>query len=95
MMIVVDDVSDVTQFITVSFRLLLMGPIDNVDTTGTLPCDVVLEKLNTTELIVKFDIAEPVERTVREKSVADVSFPRTTLNLHCNKSSVVVHVNSS
>jgi hypothetical protein len=97
-MIVVDDTSPVfrsTQFITVLFRLLLTGLITNLDIRVKLLLADILEKLNIVELTVKFDIAGPVEVMVRVMLVAVVSFPRVTLNLHCSKSPVVAHVNSS
>jgi hypothetical protein len=91
-MIVVDDTSSSSisrQFITVPFRLLLTGLITNLDVTGIL---LLVEKLNIIELIVNWNIAELEERS---NSVAVVSSPRITLNLHSSKSPVVVHVNSS
>jgi hypothetical protein len=98
MIIVVDDTSNVSkssQFITVPFRLLFTGLIINLDITGILLRADILEKLNTIELTVNNGLAELVEVMERLNSVAVVSCPRTTLNLHCSESPVVVHINSS
>ena len=98
---VVDDTSDVStsiQLITVPFRPLLTGLISNLDTTGNLSWEDVLEILNTVELTVSSDMAAlagSVERTFRKISVDVVSFPRITLNLHSRKPPVVVHVSSN
>jgi hypothetical protein len=96
-MIVVDDTSPVsksTQFITVPFRLLLTGLITDLDIKGMLLWTDILKNLNTVELTVKFVISTPVEVMVRVIAVVSL-IPRITLNLHCSKSHVAVHINSS
>ena len=100
MMIVVDDnfgVNTSTQFITVPLRLVLTGLISSLDITGLSSADV-LDILNVVELTTNSGITTlggPEETMMRENSVAVVSFPRITLNLHSSWLPGTVHINSS
>ena len=98
--VVDEDCEDSTsiQFTTVPFKMSLMGPITNVDSTGKLPLADVLEKLNSVELTINSAIAalaESEEKNARVMSVIVVSFSRYNLNLQSRALPAVVHINSS
>ena len=102
MMIAVDNDSEdskSSQLITVPFRLLLIGSISNLDSTGILFLADVLEKSNTVELTINggtvASLTESEEAKIQEISVAVVSFSKITLNLHSRWGPVVVHITSS
>ena len=83
---------------SIPLRPLLTGPISNWDIK--LCWAEILEKLNVTELTIKYDIAALDETEgiiVRVNSVGVISLPRVRVKPHCRNIPVmlVVHINSS
>jgi hypothetical protein len=94
---VVFDAITSVQFISVPFKLSLTGSITALDTSGRLPGEETLEKVNVIEFTSKYDVAGTDSELCKARSylLADVSPSGTRKKLHSNNVPGVVHVISS
>jgi hypothetical protein len=84
------------QFISVPFKLSLTGSITTLDTSGRLPGEEILEKVNVIEFTSKSDVAgKDSECMLRKYLLAIVSPSGTRKKPHSNNDPGMVHINSS
>ena len=84
------------QLITIPFRTLVRGFIDNLDTNGILPLAEILEKVNEVELIMDVSSLTDLGSIARYKFIKLVG--RVLVMVHSNKpllESVNEHVSSN
>jgi hypothetical protein len=90
------DASMSVQFTSVPFNSSFAGSITTLDTSGRLPGEEILEKVNVMEFTVKSNVAgKDSECKIRSYLLAIVSPSGTRKKLHSNNVPGVVHVNSS